>query len=106
MTTTALETALTSLSPETLASARRVVVKVGSALLVDEASGTVKRDWMESFADDIAALRQRGMEVVIVTSGAIATGRRHLGLVGRPLRLEEKQAAAATGQIRLAHAWQ
>lgn len=89
-----------------LKTARRLVVKVGSALLVEEASGTLRRAWMESLAADIAALRQRGAEVVVVTSGAIATGRRHLGLIGRSLKLEEKQAAAATGQIRLAHDWQ
>ncbi len=91
---------------ETLRTARRVVVKVGSALLVDDASGTLNREWMDAFADDIAALKARGQEVLIVTSGAVATGRRHLGLMGRALKLEEKQAAAATGQIRLAHAWQ
>lgn len=91
---------------ETLRTARRLVVKVGSALLVDEASGNLQREWMDAFADDIAACKARGQEVIIVTSGAVATGRRHLGLVGRTLKLEEKQAAAATGQIRLAHAWQ
>ncbi len=90
---------------ETLRSARRLVLKVGSALLVDEASGEINRNWMEAFADDVAACRARGQEVVIVTSGAVATGRRHLGLVGRPLKLEEKQAAAAAGQLRLAQAW-
>lgn len=89
-----------------LKTARRLVVKVGSALLVEETSGTLRHAWMEALAEDIAALRQRGVDVVVVTSGAIATGRRHLGLIGRPLKLEEKQAAAATGQIRLAHDWQ
>jgi len=91
---------------ESILSARRLVVKVGSAILVDEASGAINRAWMDAFADDVAACRARGQEVVIVTSGAVATGRCHLGLLGRPLKLEEKQAAAATGQIRLAHAWQ
>jgi glutamate 5-kinase len=57
-------------------------------------------------ADDVARCRSRGQEVILVSSGAIAVGRRHLGLAGRRLRLEEKQAAAATGQIRLAHAYQ
>lgn len=98
--------ALTVASAETLKSARRLVIKVGSAVLVDEASGTINHTWMDAFADDIAACRARGQEIIIVTSGAVATGRRHLGLVGRALKLEEKQAAAATGQIRLAHAWQ
>lgn len=104
--TTAPEITVHTPPTETLRTARRVVVKVGSALLVDDASGTLRREWMDAFADDIAALKARGQEVIIVTSGAVATGRRHLGLVGRSLKLEEKQAAAATGQIRLAHAWQ
>ena len=88
-----------------LPAARRVVVKVGSALLVEAGSGRVNRDWLESLAEDLSALRQRGQEVVVVSSGAIALGRRQLGLPGGRLRLEESQAAAAAGQIRLAHAW-
>ena len=88
-----------------LSTARRVVVKVGSALLAEAGSGRVNRGWLESLADDIAALRARGQEVVVVSSGAIALGRRQLGLPGGRLRLEESQAAAAAGQIRLAHAW-
>jgi glutamate 5-kinase len=90
----------------TLASARRLIVKIGSALLVDEARGDIRRAWLEALVDDIARCRGRGQEVLIVSSGAIAVGRRHLGLTGRALKLEEKQAAAATGQIRLAHAYQ
>ncbi len=89
-----------------LGGARRIVVKIGSVLLVDEATGAIRRDWLDALADDVAACRARGQEVLIVTSGAIAVGRRHLGLTGRALRLEEKQAAAATGQIRLAHAYE
>ena len=88
------------------ARAKRIVVKIGSALLVDDESGDIRRDWLDALADDVAMLRARGTEVLIVSSGAIAVGRRHLGLVGRAIRLEEKQAAAATGQIRLAHAYQ
>ena len=88
-----------------LAEARRLIVKIGSALLVDD-DGHIRRAWLEALAVDLARCRARGQEVIVVTSGAIAVGRRHLGLVGRGLRLEEKQAAAATGQIRLAHAWQ
>mgnify|MGYP001806042523 CR=1 FL=1 len=83
-----------------------MIVKIGSALLVDEASGQIRRDWLDAIADDIARCRGRGQEVIVVTSGAVAVGREHLGLTGRALRLEEKQAAAATGQIRLAHAYQ
>ncbi len=90
----------------TLTQARRLIIKIGSALLVDDATGRIRRGWLDAMADDIAHCRARGQEVVIVTSGAVAVGREHLGLTGRPLRLEEKQAAAATGQIRLAHAYQ
>ncbi|WP_439514362.1 glutamate 5-kinase [Oceanibaculum nanhaiense] len=89
-----------------LATARRLVVKIGSALLVDEKTGRIRQDWLAALAEDVAALRRRGVEVVIVSSGAISVGRRHLGLTGRTLALEEKQAAAATGQIKLAHAYQ
>ncbi|CAA6605923.1 Glutamate 5-kinase [Rhodospirillaceae bacterium LM-1] len=89
-----------------LRQAKRVVVKIGSSLLVDESSGHVRRKWLETLADDIAVLRQRGADVIVVTSGAIAVGRRPLGLKPGPLRLDEKQAAAAAGQIRLAHAYQ
>ncbi|HET9694248.1 MAG TPA: glutamate 5-kinase, partial [Steroidobacteraceae bacterium] len=88
-----------------LARARRVVVKIGSALLVEAATGRVNRAWLETLAADVAALRQRGQEVILVSSGAIALGRRQLGLAPGKLRLEESQAAAAVGQIRLAHAW-
>jgi glutamate 5-kinase len=89
-----------------LAAAKRVVVKIGSALLVDDETGGIRRKWLDALADDVAALRKSGQEVVLVSSGAIAVGRRHLGLTEGVLRLEEKQAAAATGQIRLAHAYQ
>lgn len=93
-----------------LAAARRVVVKIGSALLVEEETGRIRRAWLDALADDLVALRARGQEVMVVSSGAIAVGREQLGLgrrrLKRPLRLEEKQAAAATGQILLAHAYQ
>ena len=88
-----------------LSRARRVVVKIGSALLVDAATGRLNRAWLETLAADLAALRKRGQEVILVSSGAIALGRRQLGLAPGRLRLEESQAAAAVGQIRLAHAW-
>ena len=88
-----------------LAKARRLVVKIGSALLVDD-GGEIRRDWLDSVIDDVARCRRRAQDLILVSSGAIAIGRRHLGLTGRTLRLEEKQAAAATGQIRLAHAYQ
>lgn len=88
-----------------LAAGKRVVVKVGSALLVDPERGTVRRRWLEALADDIARLRQRGQDVVIVSSGAIAVGRRHLAFAEGTLSLPEKQAAAAVGMVHLAHAY-
>src|SRR5258708_40330610 len=88
-----------------LVSARRVVIKVGSALLVDARSGHLKRAWLEALIEDLLRLRQRGQQLILVSSGAIALGRRHLGLAAGALRLEESQAAAAVGQIRLAHAY-
>jgi glutamate 5-kinase len=92
-------------SAHPLTQARRIVIKVGSALLVDAASGNVRREWLDTLAADVAALRARGQEVLLVSSGAIALGRQQLDLGNGRLRLEEKQAAAAVGQIRLAHAW-
>jgi glutamate 5-kinase len=94
-----------NMSSSPLVRSRRVVIKVGSALLVDAASGQLNRTWLETLAADIAALREQGREVLLVSSGAIALGRRSLGLSPGRLRLEESQAAAAVGQIRLAHAW-
>ena len=88
-----------------LATARRIVVKVGSALLVDQATGRLNRAWLETLIEDLRRLRRRGQQVILVSSGAVALGRRHLKLPKGTLRLEEKQAAAAVGQIRLAHAY-
>jgi glutamate 5-kinase len=88
-----------------LTQARRIVVKVGSALLVDADSARVNRAWLETLVEDLLRLRKRGQRVILVSSGAIALGRRRLGLKHGTLRLEESQAAAAVGQIRLAHAY-
>ena len=88
-----------------LTDARRVVVKVGSALLVDAEKGRLNRAWLETFTADVARMQKRGQEVILVSSGSIALGRRHLGLDPGPLKLEESQAAASVGQIRLAHAY-
>lgn len=82
----------------------RITVKIGSALLVDRTTG-LKREWLASLVDDIAELSQRGAEVLVVSSGAIALGRTILGLKGKSLKLEESQAAAAVGQISLSSAW-
>lgn len=94
------ETALPQLSH-----ARRVVIKIGSALIVDPQQAAPRQPWLDSVAQDIAALRAQGTEVVVVSSGAIALARHQLGLTRPVLRLEEKQAAASVGQIRLAQAW-
>jgi glutamate 5-kinase len=99
---------MTARAPEPagpLSRARLVVVKVGSALLVDGDSGRVNRAWLETLVEDLLRLRRRGQKVILVSSGAIALGRRRLGLKPGALRLEDSQAAAAVGQIRLAHAY-
>ena len=87
-----------------LSSCRRIVIKIGSALLVDRASG-LKKAWLDAMCADIAALAAKGTEVLVVSSGAIAMGRTVLDIGAGPLRLEESQAAAAVGQIALARAW-
>ena len=87
-----------------LDSCRRVVIKIGSALLVDRKSG-LKQKWLEAMCDDIAELASRGVEMLVVSSGAIAMGRTVLDLPSGSLKLEESQAAAAVGQIALARAW-
>src|SRR4051812_18802580 len=76
----------------TLAGARRVVVKIGSALVVEEKTAAPRAAWLASVAADVAALRARGTEVILVSSGAIALARRALGLTRKKLKLEEKQA--------------
>lgn len=83
----------------------RLVVKVGSSLLVDE-QGQLNRDWLEMLADDVAVLARDGHDVLIVSSGAIAIGSSVLGINKRRARLEDLQAAAAAGQIQLVHAYQ
>jgi glutamate 5-kinase len=88
------------------AKAKRIVVKIGSALLADRATGTLKAAWLASLIDDVAALAAHGKEVVLVSSGAIALGRHALKLPKGALELEQSQAAAAVGQIGLAHAYQ
>jgi glutamate 5-kinase len=85
--------------------ARLIVLKVGSALLVDAGTGALRRAWLGNFCGGIAALKQEGHSIVVVSSGAIALGRRALGLKSGPLKLEESQAAASVGQVRLAQAY-
>ena len=83
-----------------LAQARRLVVKIGSALLVDAQSGQLRREWLRALAEDVAAARLRGTDVLLVSSGAIALGRRVLNLPAGALSLEQSQAAAAVGHHR------
>jgi glutamate 5-kinase len=85
--------------------AKLIVVKVGSALLVDSAKGELRRAWLESLCADIATLKKNDVKVILVSSGSIALGRRLLGLPPGLLKLEESQAAAAAGQVRLAEAY-
>src|SRR5438270_1602195 len=84
---------------------RRIVVKVGSSLLVDAAAGRVNEPWLASLATDIARLHQAQRDLLVVSSGAIALGRAVLKLGNGPLKLEDSQAAAAVGQIALARTW-
>jgi glutamate 5-kinase len=88
-----------------LAKARRIVVKVGSALLVEAKMGTIKQAWLTSLVDDLARLKAKGADVILVSSGAIALGRFTLGFPKGKLELPQSQAAAAVGQIALAQAW-
>ncbi|GJE25859.1 glutamate 5-kinase [Methylobacterium organophilum] len=84
---------------------RRVVIKVGSALLVDRNRGRLRHAWLAALAEDIAELHARGVDVVVVSSGSVALGRTVLGLPPGAMRLEESQASAAVGQIALARFW-
>ena len=90
---------------DAIENADRIVIKVGSALLVDNRSGQLKTEWLTSLCQDIAHLSSMDKQIVLVSSGAIAIGRHQLGLARGKLKLEESQAAAAAGQIALAHAW-
>jgi glutamate 5-kinase len=98
------ETALPAALPS-LKNFRRIVIKVGSSLLVDRGEGCVKRKWLVSLAQDIADLHKQGADLLVVSSGSIALGRTVLGLPERDLKLEDSQAAAAVGQIALARLW-
>ena len=92
------------IAPE-ISRAKRLVIKIGSALLVDRVTG-LRQDWLAALALDVADMRSRGTDVVIVSSGSIALGRTVLGLPFAELALEQSQAAAAVGQIRLARAYE
>ena len=89
----------------TLSDAKRLVIKIGSALLVDRETGNLRGDWLRALAADVARLKARGTDVLLVSSGSIAMGRNALGLPASELTLEQSQAAAAVGQIKLAGAY-
>nr|WP_294917493.1 glutamate 5-kinase [uncultured Neokomagataea sp.] len=86
--------------------ARRIVIKIGSALLVDTQHATLRTEWLNSLCADIAQLKTLGCDVIVVSSGAIALARHQMGKTSSRLRLEEKQALASIGQISLAQGWQ
>lgn len=90
----------------TLKTAKRIVIKIGSSLLVDTTTGQIHHTWLASLMEEIIQFWQESKQIVIVSSGSIALGRRHLKFKNKILQLEEKQAAAAVGQIKLAHAYQ
>ncbi|MBY6089884.1 glutamate 5-kinase [Pseudooceanicola sp. 502str34] len=90
----------------TLSAARRVVIKIGSALLVDRTTGKLRADWLTGLAEDVAMLKARGADVILVSSGSIALGRGVLNLGLGALALEQSQAAAAVGQVGLAAAYE
>jgi glutamate 5-kinase len=89
-----------------IADAKRIVIKIGSSLLVDNKTGTIHRAWLASLINELVQFWQQQKQIIIVSSGAIPLGRRHLQFKNRILQLEEKQASAAVGQIKLAHAYQ
>lgn len=89
-----------------LSTAKRLVVKIGSALLVDRTTGALRQEWLTALAADVARIKARGTDVILVSSGSIALGRGVLGLPRGTLALEQSQAAAAVGQIRLARAYE
>ena len=97
---------LTQAQTPTLAAAARLVVKIGSALLVDRETGALRAEWLRALALDVAMLKARGVDVILVSSGSIALGRGVLALGQGALSLDEAQAAAAVGQIRLARAYE
>jgi len=91
---------------KTIAAADRIVLKIGSALLVDRKTNTVDIARLKGLAADIADWKEEGKQVLVVSSGAVALGRRRLGSRARGGGLEKKQASAAAGQSMLMHAWE
>src|SRR5690348_6123351 len=90
---------------DALAPYHRLTIKIGSATVVDSATGRIKADWLDALVQDLAELKAEGTSIVVVSSGAIALGRGLLGLDAVNLTLEQQQAAASAGQIALSQAW-
>lgn len=97
---------MTKVIQHRLADAKRFVIKIGSSLLVEDQKGILHREWLTSLIEEIVQFWQDGKQIILVSSGAIPLGRRHLQFKNSALQLEEKQAAASVGQIKLAHAYQ
>ncbi|MER9769928.1 hypothetical protein NKJ09_28365 [Mesorhizobium sp. M0189] len=95
-----------STGPVRLLSARRLVVKIGSALIANLETGEIRGPWLETLIEDVARIFARGQQVIIVTSSAVAVGSNHFNRLGRSLPVEDKQAAAAIGQVRLMRAYE
>ena len=106
MSDTSLGVSDNSVFASLLNKADRIVIKIGSALVFDPKAGQANASWMAGLGDDIAMLRARGKQVILVSSGAIALGREKLNLGRGAIQLAEKQAAAATGQVELVQKWQ
>jgi glutamate 5-kinase len=97
---------LATASAAHLVAARCLIVKIGSALVADPETGEIRGPWLETLIEDVARLFARGQQVILVTSGAVAVGSSRFNQLDRPLRIEEKQAAAAIGQVRLMLAYE
>ncbi len=94
------------MSTHTLKTAQKIVIKIGSSLLIDNSTGLLKQTWLDGLSDDVSALINKGKQVIIVSSGAIALGRVQAGFAKGKLKLEQSQASAAIGQITLAKAYE
>ena len=94
-----------SINLESINKANRIVLKVGSSLIVNPNTGYINNSWVENLAQDILFLLSKNKEILIVSSGAVALGKTELNLQNKSLKLSEKQAAAAAGQIVLAKSW-
>jgi glutamate 5-kinase len=97
---------MTQATQRFLSDGKRIVIKIGSSLLVEYATGVIYKEWLTSLISEVVQFLTAGKQIIIVSSGAIALGRSHLNFKDKVLKLEEKQAAAAVGQVKLAHVYQ